>query len=223
VAAAREDLLEKTREEARLQAKDLTLENGKVLDKAAQELSWKEAVPGSAWMTHAHRTLDAEEAEKPEIAAFRTTVSAACRSPRYRSTSRRASCAARRSSPCRTRLIINLLGCESQVAGGVIMGVNYPCSRRTSRRARAGSVNDDMDSTSWRIEIVRRLADADAARGMSSCGRRCPAFLDAAQLVELHVVVDLPARRRVEEVLLEQGVVDAHDDAAATCDSQPSK
>ena len=38
--------------------------------------------------------------------------------------------------------------------------------------------------------------------------------LDAAELVELHVRVDLPAGDPVEDALLEQGVVQAHDDAA---------
>ena len=38
--------------------------------------------------------------------------------------------------------------------------------------------------------------------------------LDAAELVELHVGVDLPAGRRSQDALLEQGVVEAHDDAA---------
>src|SRR5262249_36790118 len=38
--------------------------------------------------------------------------------------------------------------------------------------------------------------------------------LDAAELVELHVGIDLPAGVLVEDGFLEQGVVNAHDDAA---------
>src|SRR5207245_11135817 len=38
--------------------------------------------------------------------------------------------------------------------------------------------------------------------------------LNAAELVELHVRVDLPARPAIHDDLLEQGIVHAHDDAA---------
>src|SRR6516165_2615231 len=39
-------------------------------------------------------------------------------------------------------------------------------------------------------------------------------ILDAGELVELHVRIDLPAGRPVVDALFIEGVVDAHDDAA---------
>src|SRR3989442_14933217 len=62
----------------------------------------------------------------------------------------------------------------------------------------------------------RRLADADhAALGhVHHVHHDVRHVLDAAELVEFHVRVDLPAGLAVEDALLEESVVDAHDDAA---------
>ena len=62
----------------------------------------------------------------------------------------------------------------------------------------------------------RRLADADdaALRHVVHVDDDLRHVLDAAELVELHVRIDLPAGVPVHDALLEQGVVDAHDDAA---------
>src|SRR5204862_4278586 len=62
----------------------------------------------------------------------------------------------------------------------------------------------------------RRLADADdaALRHVHHVYDDLRHVLDAAQLVELHVRVDLPPRGAVHDALLEQRVVHAHDDAA---------
>src|SRR5262249_48984276 len=62
----------------------------------------------------------------------------------------------------------------------------------------------------------RRLADANdaALRHVHHVHHDLRHILNAAELVELHVRVDLPAGLAVEDALLEEGIVDAHDDAA---------
>src|SRR5262249_30471217 len=62
----------------------------------------------------------------------------------------------------------------------------------------------------------RRLADADdaALRHVVHVDDNLRDVADGAELVELHVGVHLPARRAVHDAVFEQGVVDAHDDAA---------
>ena len=105
-------------------------------------------------------------------------------------------------------MVISLLSPAS--AARTRSGVNGVCGTRTPMALKTAL------PTAACVEIVGGSPMPMTPRsGMSSMwttifGMSC----DAAELVELHVGVDLPAGLAVHDALLEQGVVDAHDDAA---------
>jgi xanthine dehydrogenase YagR molybdenum-binding subunit len=149
VAEARDDLLAKIANKLGSKKEDLSLENGKVVDKGRDKSwAWKEAC-ARLGMDDARGTgsWTFAESEKPENRGISHTgvggvqvaeVSVDTETGVVRCTKVVAV------QDC--GLIINKLGCESQVAGGVIMGVNYALFEENLFDATTGrQVNDDME------------------------------------------------------------------------------
>ncbi|MBI1917040.1 MAG: xanthine dehydrogenase family protein molybdopterin-binding subunit [Planctomycetes bacterium] len=149
VAAARDDLFEKIAKKLGSKKEDLSLENGKVVDKGRDKSwSWKEAC-ARLGMDDARGTgtWTFAESEQPENRGISSSgvggvqvaeVSVDTETGIVRCT--------RVVAVQDCGLIINKLGCESQVAGGVIMGVNYALFEENLFDATTGrQVNDDME------------------------------------------------------------------------------
>ncbi len=149
VAAARDNLFEKIAKKLGSKAEDLSLENGKIVDKGRDKSwSWKEACARLGMdVARGNGTWTVQEADKPENRGISHTgvggvqvaeVSVDTETGIVRCTKVVAV------QDC--GLVINKLACESQVAGGVIMGVNYALFEENLFDATTGrQVNDDME------------------------------------------------------------------------------
>ena len=149
--AARRPVFEKIAKQLNAKPEDLDIEPGRqVLDKASNKTYDMEAKPAPAGHGAGQglgRLDRGGLGQGREQECFQAAASAACRSPRSWSTPRPAW------SDCQAMyavqdcgLIINKLACESQVAGGVIMGVNYALfEERIMDRVTGRQVNPDME------------------------------------------------------------------------------
>jgi xanthine dehydrogenase YagR molybdenum-binding subunit len=138
--AARKALFEKLAPRLKVKAKDLRIKKGKVVDKSGDKSwSWKQAcarlgmdtVEGKGNWTAGLSNQGVGGVQAAEVKVDTETGGVRC---------------TKIVAVQDCGLIINLLGCESQTAGGVIMGVNYALfEERIMDRHTGRQVNPDME------------------------------------------------------------------------------
>jgi xanthine dehydrogenase YagR molybdenum-binding subunit len=148
-SAARDDFFDKLAAKLKVDATDLAIEPGKVIDKKNNKtLEWKKACAMLGMDTATGLgTWTAGDANKPDSKNVSSVGVGGCQVAEVvvdtetgvvRCTTIYAV------QDC--GLIVNLQGCESQVAGGVIMGFNYALfEERIMDRATGRQVNPDME------------------------------------------------------------------------------